>query len=175
GRGAPRASADRPRARGEADRPCPGTARRTRFGAGRSHARTAQGRRRARGTESHGPDRRGLQGVCDDGGDVRRAARGLGRVARDACFLVCADVLVSGKPPGFPEPLPQVRFADGRYAPARDACFLTPPGKPPFPNLSFVRVEKCARFEACGDTPVPLFSLPRPAVWLRMPRLPLRR
>ena len=52
-----------------------------------SAARTTEGGCGPRRPEPDVPDRRGFQGVRDDGGDVRRAARGLGRLARDAGLL----------------------------------------------------------------------------------------
>ena len=47
----------------------------------------AEGGRRGRGPEPDAADRRGLARVRDHGGDVRRAARGLGRLARNAGLL----------------------------------------------------------------------------------------
>ena len=59
-----------------------------RLGRRRVGARAAQGGRGARGPEPHAADRRRLTRLRDDGRDVRRAPRGLGRLARDAGFLV---------------------------------------------------------------------------------------
>ncbi len=50
-------------------------------------ARRAQGGRRARGRQPDAVDRRRRAGLRDDGRDVRRAARGVGRVAGDTGLL----------------------------------------------------------------------------------------
>ena len=47
----------------------------------------AEGRRRARAAQPDGADRRGRPGLRDDGRDVRRPARGLGHLARNARLL----------------------------------------------------------------------------------------
>ena len=52
----------------------------------------AEGRRRARGREPDAADRRRRARVRDDGRDVRRAPRGLGRLARDARSSRPSDV-----------------------------------------------------------------------------------
>ncbi len=82
-----RAAADRSRARGAADRARAGRARAARLGGGRAHARGAEGRGGGRAGEPDAADRRGSEGVRDDGGDVRRTARRLGHLARDARVL----------------------------------------------------------------------------------------
>ena len=61
-------------------------------GAGRGRARHAEGGGLAGGREPHAADHRGLARLRDARRDVRRAPRGVGRVARDACLL---DALVS--------------------------------------------------------------------------------
>ena len=71
----------------QADRARAGAARAPRLGRGRGGARAAEGGRRARGREPDAADRRRLACLRDDGRDVRRAPRGLGRLARNARLL----------------------------------------------------------------------------------------
>ncbi len=68
----------------EADRARAGDAREARQREGRVRARGAQGGRGEGGREPDAADRRRVTRVRDDGRDVRRAPRGLGRLARDA-------------------------------------------------------------------------------------------
>ena len=56
-------------------------------GVGRVGARASQGRRRARGPEPDAANRRRLEGLRDDGRDVRRAEGRVGRMERDARLL----------------------------------------------------------------------------------------
>ena len=86
------------RAAGRARRGAAGAARR---GRGRGGARAAARGRGARRREPDAGDRRRGARVRDDGRDVRRAPRGLGRLARDAglldgcpCRRFAADCLV---------------------------------------------------------------------------------
>ena len=58
-----------------------------RLGRGRGGARAAEGGRGARGPQPDGADHGRVPRVRDDGRDVRRAARRVGHVARDARFL----------------------------------------------------------------------------------------
>ena len=65
-----------------------GTARPARLGGRRVGARRAEGRGRARRREPDAADRRRRARVHDDGRDVRRVPRGLGRLAGDPGLLV---------------------------------------------------------------------------------------
>src|SRR4051812_270034 len=87
GRGRAGAAARRPGARGQAGRAGAGRAGAAGRGGGRADARRAPGRGRGGAREPDAADRRGVEGVRDDGRDVRRAPRGLGRLARDPGFL----------------------------------------------------------------------------------------
>ena len=82
----PRAPADRPGSRDEADRTGHRAARTPGLGEGGGDARGSQARRGGR-REPHAPDRRRVTGVRDDGRDVRHAPRSVGRVARDSSLL----------------------------------------------------------------------------------------
>ena len=95
GRAADRDPPHRPRARAAADRARPGTARPPRLGRGRAGARAAQGRRRPRRPQPDGADHGRLTRLRDDGRDVRRPPRRLGRLARDAGLL--DSVVMAGK------------------------------------------------------------------------------
>ena len=78
---------DRPRARAEADRARPGAARAPRLGRGRGGARRGSQEAAAADAQPDAADRRRLARLRHDGRDVRRAARGVGRLARDAGLL----------------------------------------------------------------------------------------
>ena len=88
GRAPARAPEDRPRARAAADRAGQGAEGPPRLGQGRAAARRAEGRRRPRRGEPDAHDSRRRPRLRDDGRDVRRLARGLGNLARDARLLV---------------------------------------------------------------------------------------
>ena len=86
-RAAARAPEDRPRARAAADRAGAGAEGR-RDSAKVEHARRAEGGCRPRRGQPDADDSRRRPGLRDDGRDVRRLARGLGNLARDARLLV---------------------------------------------------------------------------------------
>ena len=71
----------------QADRPRAGAPRAARLGRGRGGARAPEGGRRARRPQPDAADRRRRARLRDDGRDVRRPPRGLGRLARDARLL----------------------------------------------------------------------------------------
>ncbi len=85
--GADRDLEDRSRARAEADRPARRREGGARLGEGREQARGAKGRGVPRRRQPHAADHRGLTRLRDARRDVRRAPRGVGRVARDAGLL----------------------------------------------------------------------------------------
>ena len=86
-RGADRDPQDRPGARAEADRPARRGEGRPRLGEGRGAARDAQGVGGEGRRQPHAADHRGVARLRDARRDVRRAPRGVGRVARDAGLL----------------------------------------------------------------------------------------
>ena len=82
--------AGRPGPRAEADRARAGDAGEAGQRKGRSRARRAEGGRCEGRREPDAADRRRVTRVRDDGRDVRRAPRGVGRVARNARLLTAA-------------------------------------------------------------------------------------
>ena len=82
-----RAPEDRRGARGAADRAGEGAQGPARLGQGRAAARRAEGGRRPRRGQPDAHDPRRRPRLRDDGRDVRRLARGLGNLARDAGAL----------------------------------------------------------------------------------------
>ena len=77
----------------EADRARAGGAGVARLGRGGGGDRAAEGGRGARGPQPDGADHGRVARVRDDGRDVRRAARSVGHVARDAGLLAVRRVL----------------------------------------------------------------------------------
>src|SRR5439155_10572570 len=158
-----RAPEDRSNARGAADRPCPGAQGPPRLDDGRVGARASEGRRCARGPQPDAAHRRRLEGLRDDGRDVRRAEGRLGRVARDARVLILAASRL-GKPAVPQTPSPGPLRGQALRAGARRLC-----------SERYVKRGKYATLWAVwGETSVYWAYSALRASWLRM-RLPRRR